>query len=283
MKLVRLLAPLLAATLSLSSAACSSATAEEDDAGGTADAVTAVDRQAVMDALRAKVKPELKNQDIQFDVSKGHFKGAGAFVFLSGKIVRKGSGAPVDYKDTEYQAAIDEGFFDDHIDALLEKRAGKWSVVVRAIGSTDVAWTTWAEDHGAPREIFPGGGGSIREPAGTAAAHRKAIMDSLRAKVKPVLKNQDIVFDVSKGGYTSDGEWTFLLGKVALRNSKFKVDYRGTAYQEAIDDGVFDDHIAALFHHDGSKWSVVAYEIGSSDAAFTTWPAQYGAPAAILR
>ncbi len=56
-----------------------------DDAAASEDAVTSSERQAIMEALRANLKPGLANQDVQFDVSQGHFKASKAFAFLTGR------------------------------------------------------------------------------------------------------------------------------------------------------------------------------------------------------
>lgn len=73
---------------------------------------------------------------------------------------------------------------------------GKWTVKAADVGATDVEWLEWPATYGAPASIFPGG---VVEPTDPAKALRAEAMDSLRANLKPKLRNQDIVFVVSEG------------------------------------------------------------------------------------
>jgi hypothetical protein len=109
-------------------------------------------------------------------------------------------------------------------------------------------------------------------------------MNSLRAKLKPTLRNQDIVFDVSGGGaYKTSGDWVFLRGKIQLRGTTRPVDYHGTAYQEDIDANLSDDGFGALFHKENGKFDVKAVAINPTDVAWTGWDTEYGAPSDIFR
>lgn len=250
-----------------------------DDASQSEDAIATTERQAIMDALRAKVRPELKNQDIVFDVSQGSYKVSGGFAFLTGQIVLRATGKPVDYHGTEYQDWINEGAFDDHIDALLQKQSGKWVVKAHGIGSTDVEWLDWPARFGAPAAVFP-----FAPQEDPAQVDRRNAMDSLRAKLKPTLRNQDIVFNVAEGGrYNQKGDWLFMMGKIRLRGSGREVDYRGTEYQQYIDEGIFDDGFGALLHKQSGAWVVKDVAVGPTDVAWTGWDRQYGAPPEIFR
>jgi hypothetical protein len=252
--------------------------ATASDAATTDEAITSTERAAIMNALRVKVRPELRNQDIVFNVSEGHFKAQSGYAFLSGQIQLRSTGAPVDYRGTEYQQYIDEGWFDDHIDALLKKESGGWKVVTHVIGATDVAWEGWWEEYGAPRSIFPG-----QADEDHASSERRAVMDSLREKLKPELRNQDIVFHVRDvGAYAAAGDFAFLRGQIRLRDGR-PVDYRGTEYQEYIDEGLFDDGFAALLKKQGDQWVVLAHVIGPTDVPWVTWAEDFGAPADIFR
>jgi hypothetical protein len=71
-----------------------------------------------------------------------------------GKIRLRGTGAEVDYRGTEYQPLIDDGVFDDGFGALLHKQSGAWVVKEVAVGPTDVAWTGWDAQYGAPADLF---------------------------------------------------------------------------------------------------------------------------------
>ena len=263
---------------SVSGCAAPSDDSEDTPAAGAEDNFTASERSAVMDALRAKVRPELKNQDIVFDVSQGHFAAKDGYAFLTGQIKIKGTNKPVDYRGTEYQKDIDEGIFDDHIDALLKKEGGRWVVKAHAIGSTDVAWWGWWDTFGAPRNLFPG-----EQQEDAALADRRAVMDSLRAVIRPTLKDQEIVFNVRDGGaYKAEGAFVFLRGKIQRKDGK-AVDYTGTTYEADIRDGLFDDGFAALLKKESGKWQVKAHVIGSTGVDWEGWAQQYGAPAGIFR
>ena|SRR5215204_528943 len=109
------------------------------------------ERTAILNALRAPVEKELK-QKISFNIE--NFNVQGAWAFLSGTPQNTSGGAP-DYKNTPYAEAEDSGAFDNNFFALLRKTGGKWKVVARAIGCTDVCYATWWKDYKAPKAIFP--------------------------------------------------------------------------------------------------------------------------------
>lgn len=62
-----------------------------------------------------------------FNVANGAYGTKGDWVFMRGVIRLRGTGALVDYRGT---------------------------VKAVAVGPTDVAWTTWGTEYGAPAEIF---------------------------------------------------------------------------------------------------------------------------------
>jgi len=109
------------------------------------------ERKAIMDALRAAVLPQLK-QNVIFEVS--HLRVQDGYAFLVG-VPRRPDGTAVDYRGTVYQEAIDEGVFDDWIYALLARVEGRWRCLDFGIGATDVAWLELIGKHGAPESIFP--------------------------------------------------------------------------------------------------------------------------------
>ena len=109
------------------------------------------ERAAILNALRIPVEKELK-QKIQFSVQQ--FKSNGIWAFVGGD-PQSASGGKPNYKGTGYQEAIDADMFDNNFFALLKKTGGKWRVITRAIGCTDVCYATWWKDHKAPKGIFP--------------------------------------------------------------------------------------------------------------------------------
>lgn len=109
------------------------------------------ERKAILDALRIPVERELK-QKIVFNID--NFKVLGNWAFVSGDPQTSEGGRP-DYRDTPYQEAVDSDMFDNNFFALLKRTGGKWRVVTRAIGCTDVCYAGWWKDHKAPKAIFP--------------------------------------------------------------------------------------------------------------------------------
>jgi hypothetical protein len=114
-------------------------------------------------------------------------------------------------------------------------------------------------------------------------SERTLAMDALRATLRPVLKNQDIVFNVSQGKYAAKDGWVFMFGKIELRGSQKPVDYRGTQYEDDIRDGLFDDNFSALLHKENGKLVVKTWVIGSTDVPWENWPQEHGAPPEIFR
>ena len=111
------------------------------------------------------------------------------------------------------------------------------------------------------------------------SAERKAIADALRAPVERELR-QKVVFKID-ALKLKDG-WAFLRG-VPQRPGGGRVDYSVTPYQQAIEDGVFDDWICALLRKRAGKWQVVKYVIGATDVVYEGWDEEYKAPSAIFR
>jgi hypothetical protein len=109
-----------------------------------------VERQAIMDALRVPVEKKLKKKAI-FKVD--HLKAQNGWAFMRG-VPQMSDGSPMDYSDTVYKDAIDEGVFDDWICALFRKQGDKWKVVVYVIGATDVVYEGWDRKYKAPSAIF---------------------------------------------------------------------------------------------------------------------------------
>lgn len=107
---------------------------------------------------------------------------------------------------------------------------------------------------------------------------RKAIMDSLRLPLEKELK-QKIVFKVDHLK-VKDG-WAFMRGVPQQPDGK-KVNYKNTPYQEAINDGIFDDWICALLHKEGGKWKVTIYTLGATDVPYIGWDKEFNAPSSIF-
>src|SRR5687767_9558593 len=67
---------------------------------------------------------------------------------------------------------------------------------------------------------------------------RKAIMDALRVPIQKKLKKK-VVFKVDH--IKVQNGWAFLYGVPQQPNGK-AMDYKGTVYEQAIKDGMFDDN-----------------------------------------
>lgn len=254
---------MLLSTLALASATGCAATT--DEGAETSDAaLSGAERAAVIDGLRAKVKPELGHQDILFNFSQGSFRSAGTWAFVMGRIQLRDGSEPK-LAGTIYAAEDEAGMFDGwHVQALLSKEGGAWRVVDHGIGSTD-AWYYGIEDRypAAPRSIFPWLDGP--DAAEVAPSERVSIMSSLRAVVKPELGNQDIVFNVSRGRFAVAGGYCWLQGNIELRGGGVP-NTVGTDYEEADEEGFFDGwHVQALLVKEGSSWKVLEHGVGSTD------------------
>ena len=111
------------------------------------------------------------------------------------------------------------------------------------------------------------------------SGERKAILAALRAPVRKDLK-KPVVFKVGRLKVLKG--WALVEG-VPQQPGGRRMEYQGTRYQPALDVGAFDDQIFALLRKRGTKWRVVAYEIGSTDVPYVDWDRRYGAPSAIFR
>lgn len=111
------------------------------------------------------------------------------------------------------------------------------------------------------------------------SAERKAIMDALRVPVEKKLK-QKVIFKVEHLKVLNG--WAHLRGEPLQPNSK-PINYRGTEFQEDIDNGAFGGGVYALLRKKSGKWKVVTFNIGASDVVWDTWDEDYGAPLAIFR
>ncbi len=109
------------------------------------------ERKAILDAIRIPVERELK-QKVVFVAD--HFRVQGTWAFVSGTPQSANGGQP-DYSITPYAEAVDSGAFDNNFFALMRKTGGKWKIVTRAIGCTDVCFADWWSRYKAPKAIFP--------------------------------------------------------------------------------------------------------------------------------
>jgi hypothetical protein len=110
------------------------------------------------------------------------------------------------------------------------------------------------------------------------SAERTAILNKLRVPVEKELK-QKVVFNLDH--FRVAGNWAFLGGD-PQNPSGGPPNYRGTPYQEAKDDGIFDNNIFALLRKTGGKWKVITYAIGCTDVCYADWWRRFKAPKAVF-
>ena len=108
-------------------------------------------RAAILDAARVPVTEALR-KPVKFKVR--HLQRAGDWAFLIAEMVEP-SGAPLDYSTTPMAAPAAQGYLSRSYMALLRQQDGRWTIVDKAIGPSDVPWGLWAKRHAAPPAIFP--------------------------------------------------------------------------------------------------------------------------------
>jgi len=137
---MRLLATLL---LSLTAMTATASSIGTPDAGSP-------ERKAILGAARAPLERRL-HRPVQFAVDR--LRVAGDWAFLHAHMQGAG-GTPVDFTGTEFAEAASHGAMSRAYAALLERKAGHWTIKAEAIGPTDPAWTAWAQTYGAPTTLF---------------------------------------------------------------------------------------------------------------------------------
>jgi hypothetical protein len=118
---------------------------------------------------------------------------------------------------------------------------------------------------------------SVYTPA-KGSAERTAILSALRVPVEKALK-QKVQFSLDN--FNVQGNWAFI-GGAPQNSAGGKPNYKGTEYQSAIDEGIFDNNVFALLKKTGGKWKVVTYLIGCTDVCYIPWADEYKAPKRIF-
>ncbi|HEU4451739.1 MAG TPA: hypothetical protein VFR81_01730 [Longimicrobium sp.] len=107
---------------------------------------------------------------------------------------------------------------------------------------------------------------------------RGAIMDALREAVRPSLR-KPVIIEVSH--LRVQGNHAFLIG-IPRKPDGSAFDYSGTAYQEARDEGMFDDWIYALCIRAAGRWRCPDFGIGATDVGWLELIGKRGAPESIF-
>jgi len=108
-----------------------------------------------------------------------------------------------------------------------------------------------------------------------ASPERKAILNALKEALRPDLNLTPKL--VVKKLVTKNG-FAYFIGRV--KNEKGgEIDFRKTAYKEAVKEGVFDgDRTNALLRKTGNKWKVLTFVIGPTDVPWGCWWKKFKAP-----
>ena len=110
------------------------------------------------------------------------------------------------------------------------------------------------------------------------SAERTAILNALRVPVEKELK-QKIQFSIDT--FRVQDNWAFVNG-MPQNSSGGEPNYKNTPYQDAIENGAFDNNFQALLKKSGGKWKVVTYTVGCTDVCWLGWDEKYKAPKAIF-
>jgi hypothetical protein len=114
---------------------------------------------------------------------------------------------------------------------------------------------------------------------GRADPVRKQLLDALRPTVEADLE-QTVEFRVTSLK-VQDG-WAFAV-VVPQKVGGGRIDYLRTRYASEVEAGVFDGGILyALLHREAGAWTTKAFLMAPNDVAWSNWPQEYGAPAAVM-
>lgn len=111
---------------------------------------TTSEYQAIVGIASKAATAELK-QTARLEPSVLNVSGDWAFLFAD---IVDAHGAPFDYRGSALEAAAAAGGVSRSYAGLLRMKGGEWSMVVQAIGPTDVAWEPWPARYGAPEAVF---------------------------------------------------------------------------------------------------------------------------------
>jgi len=133
------------------------------------------------------------------------------------------------------------------------------------------------------------------------SSDRKAQLDALRTRVQgdfagvQSLRDKKLVFVVKR--LTADAKRAVVFARIMKRDAAghdselADADYKGSAYEELIADGVFDGpEVIAVLGKTNGKWGVMkkgtgdsaqeAFVVGPTDVAYTDWDTGFGVPRA---
>lgn len=107
-------------------------------------------RTAILKAARGPAETDL-GRPVRFAVD--HLNRQGEWAFLIAKM-QDPYGRPIDFAGTPLAEAAANGAVSHSYVALLKNNGRSWTVIVHLVGPTDVGWTNWASEYGAPPALF---------------------------------------------------------------------------------------------------------------------------------
>ncbi|TGD41392.1 hypothetical protein EEB11_18735 [Pseudotabrizicola sediminis] len=110
------------------------------------------ERGAIIDAARLGAEQPLGRKVI-FVVSA--LRTDGTWAYFQGRPVNP-DGSALDWSRTPFAREISNGSMSDTYMALLLKQDGRWQILEKALGPTDVAWYNWLAPYGLPEVLFSG-------------------------------------------------------------------------------------------------------------------------------
>jgi hypothetical protein len=111
-------------------------------------------RKVILNVVRTPTESEL-GQKILFN--NVFMSVSGNWAFVNGMLQQPNGKDPdpSKFKDKVYRENAEGGLFDNNFQAVLQKKKGKWTIVKRALGCTDVCWLEWRQKGGIPDALFP--------------------------------------------------------------------------------------------------------------------------------
>jgi preprotein translocase subunit Sss1 len=116
--------------------------------------VGSAERKAILDIIRKPTEKEL-GQTIKFTPSTFNIIGNNCFIFAT---IEQPNGKHPDLKLFKDKGLImgegEDAFFENNIQVVLKKTQGKWVIVKRVLGCTDVCWSDWYQELKLSKDLF---------------------------------------------------------------------------------------------------------------------------------
>lgn len=107
---------------------------------------------------------------------------------------------------------------------------------------------------------------------------RTAILDAVRPTVEAKVGTA-VKFEVYRIRVL--GTWAFVLLHPQRPDGQ-QIDWTSTQYGGAWQAGSFQDRVAALLHRSSGQWVVYTYNLGGVGVVWSSWAADYHAPARLF-